>query len=218
MAKLIDPDYGYSLDESQFKPGGLLVEALNTLVFALSISIIVYLFFAIPNQVQGSSMYPFLENNEVLLTNKFIQIAGGEESVLSQYNYQRGDLIVFQLPDQPDLVKRIIGLPGEQVKIRDGRVIVNGEVLVEDYLPAGRRTNPGAFISENTEKTVPKDSYFVLGDNRSNSKDSRTIEVGFVPRKYMKGSPFIRVYPLEKFNFLSPGVIDTIPEEDIFGN
>jgi signal peptidase I len=217
MTKLIDPDYGYSVDDSKFKPGGLLVEALHTLVFALSLSIVIYLFFAIPNQVQGSSMYPFLKEDEVLLTNKFIQITGGDDHIIEDYNYKRGDLVVFQLPDQPDLVKRVIGLPGETVKIRDGRVIVNGEVLVEDYLPAGRRTQAGPFIPENTPKTVPSDSYFVLGDNRSNSRDSRTIEVGFIQREYIKGSPFLRVYPLEEFGLLSPGTIDTIPEKEVFG-
>jgi signal peptidase I len=218
MTKLTDPDYGYSLDDSQFKPGGLLVEALNTLVFALAVSIVVYLFFAIPNQVQGSSMYPFLDDDQVLLTNKFIQLTGGESGVIPDYNYRRGDLIVFQQPGKPDLVKRIIGLPGEKVKIRDGRVIVDGQVLVEDYLPPGRRTEAGPFIQENQAKTVPEGSYFVLGDNRSNSRDSRTLEVGFVDREYMKGSPFLRVYPLEEFGLLASEQIEMIPESEAFSD
>lgn len=185
--------------------GGLLLDALQTIVVALAISVVVYLFLAIPNQVDGLSMYPNLQDKEILLTNKLIQILGGPNNALPSYNYQRGDIVVFQQPDRPDLVKRVIGLPGEKIKVENGRININGKVLIEEYLAAGLVTDPGSFLSEGLEKTVPPDSYAVFGDNRPNSKDSRSAEVGFVKREYLKGASFIRLFPLNKFGLLERG-------------
>lgn len=185
--------------------GGLLIEALQTIVFALAISVVIYLFFAIPNQVEGLSMYPTLHDREILLTNKFLQIAGGPNGVFKDYNYQRGDIVVFQQPDRPDLVKRVIALPGDRIKIENNRVYINGAAIVEDYLDPGVVTEPGPFLPNGVEKRVPENNYFVMGDNRTNSRDSRTEEVGFVDRKYMKGSPFIRILPLSNFGLFQRG-------------
>lgn len=185
--------------------GGLLIEALQMMILALAVSVVSYLFFAIPNQVDGVSMFPNLHDGEVLLTNKFIQIAGGAQGILREYDYQRGDIVVFQKPGMDDLVKRIIAGPGDRVKIENEKIYVNDKLLIEDYLPAGTATVPGPFLLEGIEKRVPSDSVFVLGDNRMNSKDSRTVEVGFVERKYIKGSPFMRVFPLNRFGVLERG-------------
>lgn len=223
MSKYIDQDYYYQSTQGS-KVSSLLLETLQTIIYALAISIILYLFFVIPNQVEGKSMYPTLNStsiNDVLLTNKFVQIAGGPGHLLPDYNYQRGDMVVFRLPSEDtDLVKRVIGLPGDRVKINDGRVIVNDEVLVEEYLPAGLRTEPytGGFFSEGLEKRVPENYYFVLGDNRKNSLDSRTTQVGFVSRELIKGTPFIRILPLDQFGLLSQGEIRAVPESEIFEN
>jgi signal peptidase I len=187
------------------KAGGLLIDALQTIVFALGLSVVIYLFLAIPNQVDGLSMMPNLHNGEILITNKFIQIAGGPGKLFPGYDYQRGDIVVFQQPNRPDLVKRIVGLPGDRIKIEGGRVFINGKVLAEDYLPAGRRTDPGDFVTEGVEKRVPEGHYFLMGDNRGNSKDSRTSEVGFVRREYIKGSPFLRVLPVQTLGLLTRG-------------
>ncbi len=195
--------------------GGMLIEVLQTVVFALAVSVVVYLFFAIPNQVEGQSMDPNLGDSQILLTNKFIQIIGGSQGVVSGYDYQRGDIVVFQQPGKPDLVKRIIGMPGERVKIKDGRVIVNGNVLIEEYLPSNRRTEPGTFLPNGVEKRIPDDSYFVMGDNRGNSKDSRFSEVGFINRRYLKGSPFIRVFPMNDFGILPRGSYKEVPENQL---
>lgn len=197
---------------SNIRPGGLLIDSLQTIVFALACSVVIYLFFAIPNQVDGLSMQPTLENSEILLTNKFIQIAGGEGKLLPSYDYGRGDVVVFQQPGRPDLVKRIIGMPGERVKVEDGKVYINGKVMVEDYLPAGRRTNAGDFLPEGQEKRVPEGSYFLMGDNRGNSKDSRYTDVGFVDRQYLKGSPFLRISPLTRFGLMGRGESKFISE------
>lgn len=193
--------------------GGLLIDALQTIVFALAISVVIYLFFAIPNQVDGQSMQPNLDNAEVLLTNKFIQIAGSKNGLIKSYDYQRGDIVVFQEPYRPDLVKRIVGMPDDQVMIKDGKVYINGQVLVEEYLPPGRRTSAGSFLPEAAEKRIPDGYYMLLGDNRGNSKDSRDAEVGFVKREYIKGAPFIRLFPINKFGILQRGTYKFITEE-----
>jgi signal peptidase I len=197
----------------QPKTGGLLIDTLQTIIFALAISIVMYLFIATPNQVDGLSMYPNLHNNDILLTNKFIQIAGGEGHIFKGYDYKRGDMVVFQEPNRPDLVKRIIGLPGETIKVEGGRIFLNDEVLVEEYIPADVPTEAGQFLAEGKEKTIPPGSYAVFGDNRTNSKDSRTLEVAFVKREYLKGSPFLRIFPLSDFGLLRTGKYKLVPEQ-----
>lgn len=212
--KLSDQITGYEIS-TKAKAGGLLIEALQTVLFALALSIVVYLFFAIPNKVEGESMFPYLEDDDILLTNKFIQISGGEGNLFSDYDYQRGDLVVFQKPEAPDLVKRIIAVPGDRIRIEDGQVILNDNVLIEEYLPDGRRTAPGDFMENGVEREVPENEFFVMGDNRSNSRDSRTSSVGFVRREYIKGTPFLRVLPLNRFGLLNAGTVKQIPVEDI---
>lgn len=208
-SRLIDYNTGIKTEA-----GGLLIDALQTIIFSLAVSVVLYLFLVIPNQVQGLSMYPNLHDRDVLLTNKFIQIAGGEDGLLKNYDYERGDMVVFQQPNRPDLVKRVIGLPGESIMVKGGRVFINGQVLLEEYLPSDVTTQAGAFLSEGKEKTIPPDSYVVLGDNRDNSRDSRTLEVAFVKREYLKGSPFMRIYPLNRFGLLSQGKYKLVAETD----
>lgn len=185
--------------------GGLLVESLQVIIYALAMSVVIYLFIAIPNQVEGLSMHPNLDSGDILLTNKFIQIGGGKENLIESYDYERGDMVVFKQPNRPDLVKRIVGMPGESFKIENGRVYIDGQVLIEDYLPEDVATEPGRFLQEGREKTIPPDSYVVLGDNRSNSRDSRTLEVGFVKREHFKGRPFLRILPLDNASLIRTG-------------
>ncbi len=205
--------YNQNVGENTPKTGGFLIDALQVVVFALAISVVIYLFLAIPNQVDGSSMYPNLHDKEILLTNKLIQIAGGPGKIFSGYDYQRGDIVVFQQPERPDLVKRVIGLPGETVKISNNKVVVEGNVLIEDYIPQGTPTEPGTFLTDETEKTIPEGYYMVLGDNRTNSKDSRSAEVAFVSREHMKGAPFIRLLPFNQFGLLKRGEIQMVSEK-----
>jgi signal peptidase I len=204
-----------SFDLSE-RSGGLLVDLLQTVVVALAVSVIAYIFFAVPNEVEGPSMHPTLQNGEILLTNKFIQIAGGKNGLFKGYDYQRGDIVVFQEPNKPDLVKRIIGMPGEEVQVKDGKVIINNEVLIEPYLAAGVVTRPGDFLNDDYVKRIPDDSYMVLGDNRTVSHDSRALDVGFIKREYMKGRPFLRITPLNRFGLLeNVASYRTIPLQDI---
>lgn len=120
----------------------------------------------------------------------------------------RGDIIVFEVPDgEPtitvegqevkDLIKRVVGLPGEMIELRDGQVFIDGEQLDEPYLPDGTRTDPapgttGKFI-------VPDDCVFVLGDNRGASRDARFWQTPCVPEDDIVGKAFIRIWPLSAF-------------------
>ncbi|MCD8076112.1 MAG: signal peptidase I [Lachnospiraceae bacterium] len=143
--------------------------------------------------VDGRSMNDTLQDGDNLIVEKLSYRFGDP---------QRFDIIVFQpYEDSSELyIKRIIGLPGETVRIdEDGSIYIDGELLEEDY---GRETieNPGR-ASE--EITLGEDEYFVLGDNRNNSTDSRTERVGNVSRDSIVGKAWLRIWPLSSFGFLT---------------
>ncbi|MCD7814035.1 MAG: signal peptidase I [Lachnospiraceae bacterium] len=143
--------------------------------------------------VDGRSMNDTLQDGDNLIVEKLSYRFGDP---------QRFDIIVFQpYEDSSELyIKRIIGLPGETVRIdADGSIYIDGELLEEDY---GRETieNPGR-ASE--EITLGEDEYFVLGDNRNNSTDSRTERVGNVSRDSIVGKAWLRIWPLSSFGFLT---------------
>ncbi len=138
-------------------------------------------------------MEPNFHDGEFILTDKL------------SYRFsppQRGDVIIFQAPINPDqdFIKRVIALPGEKVKVEKGHVYIDGRQLSETYLPAQTIVNPGAFIREGQQITVERDNYFVLGDNRNHSSDSR--EWGLVPKKDLVGKAFLRYWPLNKLGLL----------------
>ena len=180
-----------------------LVDILESFSIAMAISVIIYYVFLIPNMVEGQSMEPNFHDKELLITDRTIQRLGG--TVIGQdlhYNYHRTDVIIFTTQGQ-DLIKRVIGLPGDKIKIQDGAVYVNGEILSEPYLPANLKTYmPFRFeatFDEGQEVTVPENSYFVMGDNRNNSKDARFKDVGFIPRENIKGRVLVRYFPFNEF-------------------
>ena len=124
-------------------------------------------------------------------------------------DYQRGDVIILH-SHSIDLIKRIVAGPGDEIRLFMGKIYINNKELVEEYLPAGLSTfaynGDIAFIKENETKTVPADSYFVMGDNRGNSKDSRFTEVGFIKRTDIKGKVLLCYWPLDKFQIFKAGV------------
>ena len=130
-------------------------------------------------------MYPTLHDMEYLLTDK-VSYRTGDPS--------RGDIIVFRAPVQPvdDYIKRIIGLPGERVMIKEGKVFINGTVLEEPYLSSDLQTQAST-IGEGNEIKVPSGEYFVMGDNRSNSTDSRRL--GTIKRKKIIGRAWVTYWP-----------------------
>ena len=137
--------------------------------------------------VNGSSMYPTLESADKLLIDKFIYKVG---------RLNRYDIVVFDYHHSSVYIKRIIGLPGEKVTIKSGRVYINGELLKDD--PLAKDVMNYAGIAQNGVE-LGKNEYFVLGDNRNNSYDSRYEQVGIVNKSSIIGKVWIRIFPILKF-------------------
>jgi signal peptidase I len=134
-------------------------------------------------RVDGSSMQPTLQDGEYVLVYKLAYRLGSP---------QRGDVIVFHYPRDPqqEYIKRVIGLPGDQVDIVNGQVYVNEQLIDEPYIAASPRYGPGSW-------SVPEDALFVLGDNRNNSNDSH--QWGTVPFEYVVGKALFVYWPLDEF-------------------
>ena len=163
------------------------LDIIQVIIFAVSIFLFVYLLVAQPHKINGESMETNFHNNEYILTEK----------VTYDFNKpQRGDVVVFKAPPDghDEYIKRIIGLPGETVKVENCKVYVNGNELIEKYLQPGLCTNPGTFATEGATLTVPPDNYFVLGDNRPHSLDGRFF--GFIGKDKFTGRAWIVYWPL----------------------
>ena len=160
------------------------------LLVSIVLAIFVILFIYQPVKVEGTSMMPSLIDNERIFINKFIYRFG-------LGNIERGDLVVFWFPGDPSksYIKRVIGVPGDTVEVNDGTVYLNGKALEETYVADIYRDHQ----SIGTTK-VPTDQYFVLGDHRSSSNDSRTW--GFVPRGFIYGKAVFVYWPPEKMGLL----------------
>lgn len=171
---------------SRPKSRTLVFSWIRDVSLALAIALVVILFIYQPVQVEGTSMMPSLEDRERIFISKFVYRLGIEE-------IRRGDTVVFHFPVDPrkSYIKRVIGVPGDRVRIQDGVVYVNGEPLQEEYLPAGYRDH--SFMEE---VHVPPGRYFVLGDHRASSNDSR--HWGFLPRGNIYGKAVFIYWPLEK--------------------
>ena len=166
---------------------------IETFVMAMAIFVIVYFFLVQPHQVTGNSMLPNFDDGEYILTDK-----------VSYHLHppKRGDVIVFKAPknQQKDFIKRIIGLPGEKIKLEKGSVFINGEKLQEVYLPSNTVTLPKSLMIEGQDVLVPLNEYFVLGDNRQHSSDSR--DWGTVPRSSIIGKAWLRYWPIRKISLI----------------
>ncbi len=157
---------------------------LRDLVISLAISAFIIVFLYQPVKVEGTSMMPSLDDQERIFINKFVYRI---EPI------QRGDIVVFRYPRDPQksFIKRVIGVAGDHVRIVDGRVLLNGKTLVEDYVPPVYQDDRSY-----AETVVPPDSYFVLGDHRSLSNDSR--DFGPVDSSYIYGKAVFGYWPVDK--------------------
>lgn len=174
------------------KLGSFLFEIVETVVVALAIFVVSYLTLVQPHQVRGASMVPNFQNGEYILTDKI---------TYRLRNPQRGDVIIFRAPrnQELDYIKRIIGLPAERLMIEKGIIYIDGKPLEEGYLPSGP-VSAGTFLQDGKEIYIPADEYFVLGDNRNHSSDSR--EWGTVPRKDIIGRAYLRYWPLNEVGLI----------------
>ncbi len=138
--------------------------------------------------VEGASMEPNFHNGEALLTNRLSYLISTP---------QRGDVVISKFPGDPEhkkYIKRIIALPGEKLTIKDGLVYINDQKLTESYLPSGTQTLP------DMEKVMGSDEYFIIGDNRGNSSDSRIW--GPVEKSDLIGKAIFRFWPFDSFGLL----------------
>ncbi len=156
------------------------------LMLSVLIALLVILFLYRPVKVEGTSMMPSLFDQERLFINQFSYKFG-----LGQI--QRGDTVVFWFPEDTtkSYIKRVIGLPGDTIAVQDGYVIVNGKKLTENYVPTDYRDD-----RPYPPTIVPPGEYFVLGDHRISSNDSRAW--GFVPKSYIYGKAVFVFWPLDR--------------------
>ena len=160
---------------------------VGALVIALLIKTFLFQAFYIPS----ASMDPTLKVHDRVLVNKLSY---------HLHSVHRGDIIVFKAPPEErtaqikDLVKRVIGLPGDTIEARDGHVYINDRLLSEPYLPKGTITD------DLPRETVPANSYFMMGDNRTESSDSRVF--GTIKRSTIIGRAFVRMWPITHLGFL----------------
>lgn len=156
-------------------------EYLEAFGIAIVLAVFIITFIAQSFLVQGASMEPTLHNGERLMVDKLT------------YRFRpprRGEIIVFRYPTDPrrKFIKRIMGLPGDQVEVRRHQLYINGKVLEEPYINGPTYGDFGPIV-------VPEGAFFVLGDNRNNSDDSRFSDVGPVPRKLVVGRALVRYWP-----------------------
>jgi signal peptidase I len=159
---------------------------LRDLAFSVLIAAVLIVFIYQPVKVEGTSMMPALTDQERIFINKFTYRFGIA-------NIQRGDMVVFWFPGDltKSYIKRVIGLPGDRVEIDHGTVVVNGTPLAEDYVPKDYRDRQSL-----PPERIEADQYFVLGDHRISSSDSRGW--GTVPRKNIYGKAVFVYWPLDK--------------------
>jgi signal peptidase I len=174
--------------ESAAHPLPVVAVWARDLLVSLAISAFIIIFLYQPVKVEGVSMMPGLEDQERIFVNKFV------------YRWEpieRGDIIVFRYPrdTSKSYIKRVIGVAGDRVRIVNGQVYVNGEALDEDYVPSDYADGRSY-----SELVVPRNSYFVLGDHRTMSSDSR--EFGPVNERYIYGKAVFGYWPMEKLGRL----------------
>lgn len=177
----------------------LVMDGLEGIIFVGSLYIVVYIYLFMPTSVIGSSMEPNLHNRDRLIVDKV------------SYRFkqpERGDIVVIKSPKNPDIdyIKRLVGLSGDTILIKEGKVFINGVLLPEDFVTSATNVWDQGYIRENQPFIVPNDYVFVMGDNRERSSDSR--EFGPIPISSIVGQVPLRYYPPDKFGLL----VNPLPE------
>jgi len=159
------------------------------LAVALGLALVIIIFLYQPVKVEGTSMAPLLSDQERIFINKFV------------YRFEpieRGDVVVFWYPldRSKSFIKRVVGLPGDSVEIRAGRLYVNGKELMEPYVPPNYLDG-----ASYPPLTLPEDNFFVMGDHRDSSNDSRVF--GPVSRQFIYGKAVFAYWPVDHFGSLT---------------
>ena len=172
-----------------------MVEWLKLLATALVLALLIKTFILDISIVSGQSMEPYLGHGDRLLLQKY-------KIRLNIATFKRGDIVVFKSPYEEKklllnklFLKRIVGLPGDRINITGGKVYVNGQVLVEDYIHRDIYTYPCDY---GEDILVPKDSYFVIGDNRNINKSGDSRSFGPIKKSDIRGLAVLSLLPLKK--------------------
>ena len=162
---------------------------LDSIKFFIVIFVVLILFLYVVSitQVVGNSMYPTLQNQEVLVLNK---------AIYRFSDVKRGDIISLSYADTKYLIKRVVGLPGDTIEFRDNTLYINGEVYEEDYLGDDVITDDFS-LQDIGYDVIPEDMYLVLGDNRQNSMDGR--DIGLIKKSDIIGKIALRFWPINRF-------------------
>ncbi len=164
------------------------LDTIQTFLLAAAVFLIIYAFLFRPFEVFGDSMYPNFKDKQYVLTN-LISLRFSDPKL--------GDVVVFSAPNdkEKDYIKRVLGVPGDTIMVKDGDVYINGTKFNESsFLEPTIKTYGGGFLAEGQEIIVPQDSFFVMGDNRSYSSDSR--EFGFVKKDELVGISLFIYWPI----------------------
>jgi len=169
-------------------------ENIESLLWAVGLALVIRTFIMAPFKIPSGSMHPTLIEGDRILVNKFI------------YRFRpprRGDIVVFRYPEEPKrpFIKRLIGIGGDAVELRDGHILVNGSLLDGNaVLRSNHYYNLGSYGREHQVVKVPENSYYVLGDNSASSHDSRFW--GFVPKRLMIGQAICIFWPITRWRLL----------------
>ncbi len=206
-----DSDFNYFEEQQEYSFAQIFWEAIKVILISIIIIVPVRVFLVQPFFVKGASMEPNFKDKEYLIINEFgykqtkvgLNLNGKQYTFFSVEPFrslERGDVVVFRFPMDPKeyFIKRVIGLPGEKIEIKDSKIIIYNEenpkgfLLEENYLPFGEQTLKDQVVQ------LKSDEYFVLGDNRNHSYDSR--DWGPLNRNYVIGRAILRAWPVSRFD------------------
>ncbi|MDO8513086.1 MAG: signal peptidase I [bacterium] len=166
------------------------IELLKTVAIVFVLAFIIRYFVIQPFVIEGNSMEPDFHDRQLILINKLSYRI---------HNPNRGDVIVFESPQNHSIyyIKRIIGIPGDEIQLKEGDVYLNGEKIDEPYLSLGQKTTADTSATGTLDVTVGRDQFFVMGDNRDQSSDSR--EWGLLDKNLISGKFLVVIYPRDSW-------------------
>lgn len=165
-------------------------DTLKYIILIITV-LIVAIYIVSLQQIVGSSMSPTFNDNDVIILDK----------ISPKYiKIKRGDIISFKYSNSKYLVKRVIGVPGDYVELKNNKLYINGNYIEESYI--GEVINKDFSLTELGYEKIPENMYLVLGDNRGDSLDSRDSKVGLIKKKDIIGKVRVRIWPLNKFKIM----------------